>query len=336
MSATTMDEDRFKLLVKLMPVASKSGVIDFKLRKTCVERDASPLLPRNNLKPQRIADERQSKIQKLTISTPRDEFTKVLSDQMATAGFNKSLMVNMFHIDFRYNVEAIQWLQDDIAVNAESFICNLDLVLKWLALLLIDSIRPVTFKIFDYVEHILDTLISRGYDCTDGECACFLSCLLSKFGDSDELVRNKVRLFMRQFCSLYNYRKISVCILKGLESKNAQQRAECLAELIFLVDLHGVSAFCPTPAVALRDIAKYISDHQSSVSRAALNLCARACFLFGSDIGGMFGELQRKDQALLDERIRRFEEECTLLIDPSIAPALVNTTQVTQNDSKSF
>lgn len=63
--------------------------------------DTSPLLMVNNLKNQRCIDEQKLKVLKWTFTTPREEFTELLRDQMMTANVNKGLIANMFHDDFR-------------------------------------------------------------------------------------------------------------------------------------------------------------------------------------------------------------------------------------------
>lgn len=300
---------------------SNDAVKDLSPRQTYVKLDTSPLLPQNDLKQQRILDERQLKIQKLMVSTPRNEFVTILRDQMATAGFNKSLMANMFHNDFRNHLEAIKWLQDDLTINTESLICNLDLVLKWVSLRLIDSNRTVLFETFNYVELVLITLLDRRYECMDSDCACFLSFLLTRLGDSEKGVRHKVRLFMRQFCLLYPYTKVFACFLDGLKSRSVCQRIECLTDLTFMIDQFGVAAFCPTPRIALKEVARQISDPDPSVHDAALKFCVKAHFLLSDGIYELLGELENDDQAKLDERIKQAEEGANQKVQKTADPA---------------
>lgn len=63
--------------------------------------DTSPLLSVNNCKNQRCIDEQKLKTLKWTFTTPREEFTELLRDQMLAANVNKGLIANMFHDDFR-------------------------------------------------------------------------------------------------------------------------------------------------------------------------------------------------------------------------------------------
>lgn len=71
-------------------------------RKKDEDVDTSPLLAVNSMKNQRLIDEQKMRVLKWTFTTPREEFTDLLRDQMTTANVNKALMANMFHDDFRY------------------------------------------------------------------------------------------------------------------------------------------------------------------------------------------------------------------------------------------
>jgi cytoskeleton-associated protein 5 len=53
------------------------------------------------MKHQRTIDESKLKVLKWNFTTPREEFVELLKDQMAAANVNKTLMFNMFHMDFR-------------------------------------------------------------------------------------------------------------------------------------------------------------------------------------------------------------------------------------------
>lgn len=76
-------------------------------RKKDDDVDTSPLLAVNNLKNQRIIDESKMKVLKWNFTQPREEFVELLKEQMVTANMNRTLMVNMFHADFRYSISLI-------------------------------------------------------------------------------------------------------------------------------------------------------------------------------------------------------------------------------------
>lgn len=71
-------------------------------RKKEEDVDTSPLLAVNNTKNQRLIDEQKMRVLRWTFTSPREEFTELLREQMTAANVNKNLMANMFHDDFRY------------------------------------------------------------------------------------------------------------------------------------------------------------------------------------------------------------------------------------------
>uniref|UniRef100_A0A182SXJ2 TOG domain-containing protein n=1 Tax=Anopheles maculatus TaxID=74869 RepID=A0A182SXJ2_9DIPT len=272
------------------------------------EEDAdslAPLLAVNGLKKQRFVDEQKLKVLKWTFTTPREEFYELLKDQMQTANVNKALMVNMFHDDFRYHLKVIDALMEDLATNEEALICNLDLVMKWLSLRFYDTNPSVLLKGLEYLNQVFQRLVDRQYMLADIEGSSFVPHLLIKIGDPKDVVRNGVRTLLRQICLLYPFSKVFVFIMDALKSKNARQRAECLDELGYLIETYGLTVCQPSQPVALKEIARHISDRDNAVRNAALNAVVQAYFLTGEKIYKLIGQLSDKDLSMLDERIKR-------------------------------
>lgn len=285
--------------------------------------DTSPLLPTNNSKHQRMLDEQKLKVLKWTFTTPREEFTELLRDQMTNAGVNKNLIANMFHEDFRYHLKAIESLQDDLNINQKSLMCNLDLILKWISLRFYDTNPSVLLKALDYLNDVLQALVASEYEFTEIEGSSFLPHLLIKLGDQKDAVRNGVRSIFRQICLTYPFAKVFSSIMEGLKSKNARQRTECLDELGYLIETYGMGACQPTPQVALKEIARHISDRDNSVRSAALNCVVQAYFLIDEKVYKLIGQLSEKDLSMLDERIKRAKKTRKVPAEPPMKPVAV-------------
>lgn len=224
---------------------------------------------------------------------------------MTAASVNKSLMANMFHEDFRYHLKAIDSLIEDRENNARALICNLDLILKWISLRFYDTNPSVLLKGLDYLTAVFQMLAESEYVMAENEGSSFLPHLLIKIGDPKDAVRNGVRGIFRQICIVYPFTKVFSYIMEGLKSKNARQRTECLDELGSLIEIYGMNACHPTPQVALKEIARHISDRDNSVRSAALNCVVQAYFLTGDKVYKLIGNLNEKDLSMLDERIKR-------------------------------
>lgn len=61
----------------------------------------------------------------------------------------------------------------------------------------------------------------------------------------------------------------------------------------------------PSPAAALKEVARHIGDRDNSVRSAALNCIVQAHFLIGERVQKMIGNLSDKDTSMLEERIKR-------------------------------
>ncbi|GAB0097358.1 protein mini spindles [Sergentomyia squamirostris] len=277
-------------------------------RKKEEDVDTSPLLAINNTKNQRLIDEQKLRVLKWTFTTPREEFTDLLRDQMTTANVNKGLMANMFHDDFRYHLKVIESLVEDLPTNEKGLICNLDLVLKWLSLRFYDTNPSVLLKGLEYLNLVFQMLIDNEYMMAENEGSSFIPHLLIKIGDPKDAVRNGVRSLLRQTCLIYPFTKLSTYIMEGLKSKNARQRSECLEELGYLIETYGMPVCQPTPQAALKEIARHISDRDNSVRNAALNCIAQVYFLVGDRVYKMIGQISDKDLSMLDERIKRMKK----------------------------
>lgn len=267
--------------------------------------DTSPLLQVNNLKNQRVIDEQKLKTLKWNFTTPREEFVELLKDQMIAANVNKGLIANMFHADFKYHLRAIEALSEDLSNNTASLTANLDLILRWMTLRFFDTNPSVLLKGLEYLQSVFAMLIEDGYMMHESEAASFIPYLILKVGDPKDTVRNNVKTLFKQIGAVYAISKLFTYVMEGLKSKNARQRTECLEQLGWLIESYGISVCQPTPAAALKEIARQISDRDNSVRNAALNCVVAAYFLEGDKVLKMVGQISDKDMSLLEERIKR-------------------------------
>lgn len=267
--------------------------------------DTSPLLQVNGLKNQRVIDEQKLKTLKWNFTTPREEFVELLRDQMITANVNKGLIANMFHADFKYHLRAIDALSEDLPNNTAALKANLDLILRWMTLRFFDTNPSVLLKGLEYLQSVFATLIEEGFMMHESEAAAFIPYLILKVGDPKDTVRNNVRTLFKQIGAVYSVSKLFTYVMEGLKSKNARQRTECLEQLGWLIESYGISVCQPTPAAALKEIARQISDRDNSVRNAALNCVVAAYFLEGDKVLKMVGQISDKDMSLLEERIKR-------------------------------
>lgn len=154
------------------------------------------------------------------------------------------------------------------------------------------------------------------------------ACCLIKVGDPKDAVRHSVRALFKQIGQVYSVSRLFSLILDGLKSKNARQRTECLEELGYLIETYGITVCTPSAAVALKEVAKQISDRDNAVRNAALNCVVQAFFLEGEKVYKMVGNISDKDMSLLEERIKRAGKNRPITraplnpVRPSLVPSL--------------
>ncbi|CAN7938636.1 unnamed protein product, partial [Ixodes hexagonus] len=289
---------RSRMPVKPAP-ASKSS-------KKEEEVDLSPLLSVNALKEQRIAYERALRRFTLTY-TLSGEIDSCSLPMHLWASFVLGAKRFFFELLDRLLDVCLQFLSSDGGVEATR--ANLDLVLKWLSLRFFDTNPSVLLRALEYLQALFGALASVNYRMHDLEAASFLPYLILKAGDSKDTVRKGVHDILRRICKVFPAGKMFSFLMQGLASKNARQRAECLEELSYLIEVFGMSVCDPSPAVALKEVAKHISDRDNAVRNAALNCVVQAYF---HEDERVYKHLSDKDKSLLEERIKRASRSRTL------------------------
>ncbi|KAH9494766.1 Cytoskeleton associated protein 5 [Bulinus truncatus] len=268
------------------------------------EEEVGPTMNMTVSKEQRVKDEKAMKILKWNFIELRGEFVDQLKSQMEK-NFNRTIMVDLFHADFKSHIKAIEQLIKCIETQEKETLNNLDLLLKWLTIRFFDTNPSMLNKALDYIQQLFSMLASQDYHLSDLEANSFIPYLILKSGDPKDNVRRDVRNILKQMCKIYPSVKMFSFILDGLKCKVAKQRQELLEELGCLIENYGINVCQPTPGQALKTIAGQIGDRDNGVRNAALNTIVIAYGLINENIYKFIGNLSDKDQSLLDERIKR-------------------------------
>lgn len=267
---------------------------------------AAPLLPVNNMKEQRINDEKALKVLKWNFTTPREEFFILLKEQMIAANWNDSLVTNCFHSNFKFHIKAIESLTDFLKEgNVEATFCSADLILKWFALRFFDTNPSVIIKALEYLIKLFEAYREADYKLSEQEASSFIPYLIQKSGDSKDIFRQRVHEILEILKDIYSPQRLFTFVIVGLTSKNSRQRATCLDELSFLISSYGINICQPSPADALKAIGKQIGDKDKGVRNAALDCAVSAYQIEGEKVLKLIGSIPDKDMAMLEERIKR-------------------------------
>lgn len=247
-------------------------------RKKSEDIDPNPPYDNNNKKNQRFKDEQKLKILKWHFAAPRAEFIDQLRDQMEDAKFNRTLMTQMFHADFKQHLKAIDMLSKYINADLEGLVANLDLILKWVTLRFFETNPSVLLKALEYLNIVFTTLAEDSYTLNEIEAVSFIPFLINKWGDPKDQVRNCIRTIFKKLRQVFPVSKLCPYIIDGIDSKNAKQRTECLDDIGSMIKEYGINVLQPSPPNSMKVMAKQIADKDSKVRDAALNAIAEAYF----------------------------------------------------------
>lgn len=131
-------------------------------------------------KNKRMEDERALKTLKWNFDAPRKEFVEQLRTQIETAGFNRTLITQMFHDDFKFHILALTTLSKAIEEFPDATISNLDLILRWLSLRFFETNPTVIVKAIEYMIALFNMLKTKGYNLTDYEANSFINYFITK------------------------------------------------------------------------------------------------------------------------------------------------------------
>ena len=272
-------------------------------KKTGDDEDLGPIMQISN-KTKRMEDEKSLKTLKWNFDVPRKDYIDLLRQQMDAAGFNRTLLSQLFHDDFKYHIIALQTLTKALDELPDATLTNLDLILRWLTLRFFETNPTVILKAIDYMNALFQMLLNvKMYHLSDYEANAFMPYFIGKLGDPKDPIRKGFRSIVKQIALIYSPVKVFNFLLQGLVSKNSRQRAECLEELGLMIESQGLNQF--NPSVSLKEIAKQIGDRDNGVRNAALNTITIAYQIVGDPVYKYVGKLNEKDQSMLDERIKR-------------------------------
>ncbi|KAJ3170087.1 Microtubule-associated protein, microtubule dynamics during spindle orientation [Geranomyces variabilis] len=283
--------------------------------------DAPLLSSDSRAKDQRAAADRG--MNKWTFDVPRPELVDLLAEQFQNQ-VSPAIHAQLFSTDHykeKFFLAGLTAIDDPIsnlpesldklatALSLESqelrarYLACADLILKYVTLRFFDTNTSMFLKCLELLDHLFALLDQEGYHMSDYEAAAFLPFFINKTGDPKETMRVKMRGIMKQLTRVYPASKLFNYLLKGLESKNARTRTECLEELASLVQRNSLAVCNPSKAFPL--IVAQLADRDAGVRNGALAVISQAYSLVGEAVHKYLGKISEKDKSLIAERLKR-------------------------------
>ncbi|TPX69294.1 hypothetical protein SpCBS45565_g02541 [Spizellomyces sp. 'palustris'] len=307
---------------KLRMTRSGTGTLSRKEAAESPKEHVAPLLTSDaRAKEQRAAADRG--MTKWTFDSPRRELIDFLAEQ-CEGNFSSEVHTRLFSTDHYKEKEylaaltaidgpiseGLQSLEREataIAMDASElkarYIANADLILKYITLRFFDTNTSMFLKCLELLDHLFALLDEDGYHLSEYEASSFLPFFINKTGDPKETMRVKIRGILKRLARIYPSSKLFTYLLKGLESKNARTRTECLEELASLVQRNGMGVCIPSKSFPL--IAAQLADRDASVRGGALGVITQAYLLVGDGVWKLLGRVSEKDKSFVEERLKR-------------------------------
>ncbi|XP_062439029.1 cytoskeleton-associated protein 5-like [Rhea pennata] len=270
------------------------------------------IIPRG--KEQRMKDEKGSKILKWNFTAPSNRYVEQLKAQMSNCVSN-NLQVEMFHSSFPHHIKALSIMARHLEKEKEGVISCLDLILKWLTLRFFDTNTWVLTKSLEYLDLLLTLLSQEKYQLMESEASYLFPYLIMKMGESKEAVLKLVHTVLKRICLVYPASKVFGFLMEGVKSKNAKQQAGCLEQVGYLIEVYGLNICESSPDKALKRIAAFLKDDNSSVCSAALNIMVLVCKTHGEAMFRMVGNLPEKHMKMLGQIAEQTSTK------PAVSPA---------------
>jgi cytoskeleton-associated protein 5 len=136
-------------------------------------------------------------------------------------------------------------------------------------------------------------------------------------------MRIKLRSILKKMGRIYPVSKLFVFLTRGLDSKNAKTRSECLEEIAGLIQRNGQSVFQPSKLIPL--VALQVGDRDAPCRNAALTALCNIYEVVGEDLFKHTTKISDKDKDMITERIKRHQGKAVPL--PRVALATMAGTK---------
>ena len=193
----------------------------------------------------------------LNLNFSTNEFVNKLKSQMESAGFEKTLVSQLFNIlKMNCHLVALDKLAQATQNSADATISNIDLIFRWLSVRFFDNRPAIINKKIEFIKALLSMLSSLKYNLSDYEAKYLVLYIISHFGDITHATRKSFQEILKQITKVYKPAKVIKFLVDGLVSNSVLQRTKCLEEIGQMIKEYGWKAFCET--ITLKEIAKQI------------------------------------------------------------------------------
>ncbi|CAF0751478.1 unnamed protein product [Brachionus calyciflorus] len=155
------------------------------------------------------------------------------------AHFKPEPIFYFFSNDYRFRIEILDSLKNNFSTS--NTLDTLDLVLKWITLMLMKNNPLLFYKILEYLTELIEYLKSINYTLTDYELNLFAPYFLKNLADLRSYVRELVGNIFKSLTSISNVYKCSDILVDLIEKYEIiPLSSQCIEQIGFLIDDYGL------------------------------------------------------------------------------------------------
>ncbi len=220
------------------------------------------MIQENAIKNNRLTSKQDSNFSLWIFETPTVEFEEFLKMQMLKAHISQGLISLMFSSDKR---KAINLLIADFINNQRGLICNLDLILKWFALLLYDTNELLIIQGIDYLLVVFESISNSRCFLSEREGEYFLPHILKKLQSTSIDILSKIHQLLKIWRYVYPYSKIMDFLTKYLECAVLDNQKEIIKVLNELIELCDPFLNQPASQTAMKKVLSHFMISTNSI-----------------------------------------------------------------------
>lgn len=220
---------------------------------------------------------------------------------------NQSVFEWMFSAQFKKNLNAISALNEALKTEFPSLLDLLDLLLKWVAMKLIEQPNAAVVKeVLEFLAALFGKIAEAQYCLLDFEASAIVPLLCEKLGISNTTFRQQIKELLRMSSQFYSPAKITSYLTSTLDATNNRRtKIECLKLAKEFIKKHDTSKSLTPKDV--RTIIKLVNSSDSDLKNDSLDIMAELYNARGDSLWMLVGQLTEKTDELLKKRFNADE-----------------------------
>jgi len=201
------------------------------------------------------------------------------------------LIEMMFSNKLKTQLEAIKIFYEQVKSNSEipGIIDSLDLIFKWLGILLNDQSNTAIYKaILDFLTILFGVLQNEKYLFSDFEASLIFPLLCDLLGTVNSQLRPDIKNMLIQCLNIYPPIKLTNFLIRALDSKYQHTKLECLNLIKSIILQHGIKVITARDIKSFGKIFNQVTDTQ--IKNECLELIAEIYKIKGETVWSSFGE----------------------------------------------